>query len=129
MQVLQVWQDEAAKQRHHRAILDKCVSRMQHCIRARVMRTWVATAQRMAGARGKAAAYLERLLSRRLKHALRYWRARAIYKRERYSILKVWLVPRACMSFMEMSEATSLPNFVQLYKSKNLQCSISHHLP
>jgi len=108
MQVLQIWHVEAAKQRHHRAILDKCVSRMQHSTQARVMRTWAAWAQRMAEAHGKAAEYLCRLLSRRLKHALRYWHARAIYRREKNSILKVWLMIMACMIATKWSEWTSL---------------------
>jgi len=108
MQVLQIWHVEAAKQRHHRAILDKCLSRMQHSTQARVMRTWAAWAQRMAEAQGKAAEYLRRLLSRRLKHALQYWHAQAIYRREKNSILKVWLMIMACIIATKWSAWTSL---------------------
>ena len=89
MQVYRVWQLQAMKQQHHRAILGRCIRQMQSCIQAKVLRTWSAVAEHKAEARAKADTSHIVLAHRRLKHVLKSWRAEATYLRESRRMLKV----------------------------------------
>ena len=89
LQVMHAWQQEAAVQINHRALLGKYTRQMQHSIQARVLRTWCATAQQSTETAARAQECHARLTSRRLKCALCFWCDQAMAKRKVKEIMKV----------------------------------------
>lgn len=82
------WRQEAAQQRAHRAILEKYARRLKYSTQAAVLRTWAAVTSIEAEMHATASECHARLLSRRLAHALGFWRSQAMYKRETKRLLK-----------------------------------------
>ncbi len=98
VQVMHVWQRQAALQSHHRALLVRCTRQVQETTLARVLRTWHATARHLAEAAAKAQECHARLFSRCLKCALCFWRTQAMAKRMVRGILKVCIIVHMVMT-------------------------------